>query len=479
MDTSNGTTHFLPFKELKGECCIFKKDENSLNLKEEIILNNNNGIYKNNYNKISREKERFGSDKEEKLPVPSVPSEEMLNTYMNGGDANKQIYKLVLTGGPCGGKTTGQERLATFFEGLGWKVFTVPEAASILLRGRTRFQEFTPEQAYQFQKDLLLTILQLEQVYFNQAKMIKGQNVLIICDRGALDPSAYMEKVMWTKLLKEIGKDVFDLRDNRYNQIVHVVTAADGAEQYYTCLNNKARTESMEEAILVDRKTREAWIGHQCLSIVDNSDCQNFNDKIMKLIRVVSERIGISFDRLAKHSKKRKWLISKIDETKFLANNYEEFDVVHVYLQSISNNQVRIRSRCQNNRTTYSLTTRRYFGPDGIRLPEPVETRKQLSCREYDYYFEMRDKSRAVVYKKRRCFTYGNVYFHLDIYVHPLPPACIGSPIILETYTTHLIGDPTPSLPNFLEVVREITGEPGYSMFNMTSSTPPTTNNIS
>ena len=42
---------------------------------------------------------------------------------MNGGDANKQIYKLVLTGGPCGGKTTGQERLATFFEGLGWKVF--------------------------------------------------------------------------------------------------------------------------------------------------------------------------------------------------------------------------------------------------------------------------------------------------------------------------------------------------------------------
>uniref|UniRef100_A0A914LH15 NadR/Ttd14 AAA domain-containing protein n=2 Tax=Meloidogyne TaxID=189290 RepID=A0A914LH15_MELIC len=407
----------------------------------------------------------------------------MLNTYMNGGDANKQIYKLVLTGGPCGGKTTGQERLATFFEGLGWKVFTVPEAASILLRGRTRFQEFTPEQAYQFQKDLLLTILQLEQVYFNQAKMIKGQNVLIICDRGALDPSAYMEKVMWTKLLKEIGKDVFDLRDNRYNQIVHVVTAADGAEQYYTCLNNKARTESMEEAILVDRKTREAWIGHQCLSIVDNSDCQNFNDKIMKLIRVVSERIGISFDRLAKHSKKRKWLISKIDETKFLANNYEEFDVVHVYLQSISNNQVRIRSRCQNNRTTYSLTTRRYFGLDSmknsIRLPEPVETRKQLSCREYDYYFEMRDKSRAVVYKKRRCFTYGNVYFHLDIYVHPLPPACIGSPIILETYTTHLIGDPTPSLPNFLEVVREITGEPGYSMFNMTSSTPPTTNNIS
>jgi hypothetical protein len=50
--------------------------------------------------------------------------------------------------------------------------------------------------------------------------MIAGQNVLIICDRGALDPSAYMEKEMWNKLLKEVGKDVFDLRDDRYNQVI-------------------------------------------------------------------------------------------------------------------------------------------------------------------------------------------------------------------------------------------------------------------
>lgn len=33
----------------------------------------------------------------------------------------KIVYKMVLTGGPCGGKTTGQSRLSTFFENLGWK----------------------------------------------------------------------------------------------------------------------------------------------------------------------------------------------------------------------------------------------------------------------------------------------------------------------------------------------------------------------
>ena len=35
--------------------------------------------------------------------------------------------------GPCGGKTTGQVMLATFFENLGWKVFRSPEVATILL----------------------------------------------------------------------------------------------------------------------------------------------------------------------------------------------------------------------------------------------------------------------------------------------------------------------------------------------------------
>ena len=32
-----------------------------------------------------------------------------------------RVFKLVLTGGPCGGKTTAQSKLATFFESVGWK----------------------------------------------------------------------------------------------------------------------------------------------------------------------------------------------------------------------------------------------------------------------------------------------------------------------------------------------------------------------
>lgn len=51
-----------------------------------------------------------------------------------------------MTGGPCGGKTTGQASLANFFENLGWKVFRVPETATVLMSGGISFGDLTEEQ---------------------------------------------------------------------------------------------------------------------------------------------------------------------------------------------------------------------------------------------------------------------------------------------------------------------------------------------
>uniref|UniRef100_A0A170UE34 NadR/Ttd14 AAA domain-containing protein n=1 Tax=Triatoma infestans TaxID=30076 RepID=A0A170UE34_TRIIF len=66
----------------------------------------------------------------------------------------KRVYKIVLTGGPCGGKTTGQARLSTFFENLGWKVFRVPETATVLLSGGIKFSDLTEEEAFKFPKKI-------------------------------------------------------------------------------------------------------------------------------------------------------------------------------------------------------------------------------------------------------------------------------------------------------------------------------------
>lgn len=47
-------------------------------------------------------------------------------------------------------------------------------------------------------------------------------------------------------------------------------SAANGAEKFYTGLNNEARYESIEEAKILDKKLIDAWTGHPVYIVVDN-----------------------------------------------------------------------------------------------------------------------------------------------------------------------------------------------------------------
>ena len=108
------------------------------------------------------------------------------------------VRRVVLTGGPCAGKTTVQAMVAEAFQERGWKVYRVPETATVLLSGGVVFAQLDEAQSYSFQENLLLTMLSLERVYFDLAELDakKGRKVLVLCDRGAMDPSAcaYMGK---------------------------------------------------------------------------------------------------------------------------------------------------------------------------------------------------------------------------------------------------------------------------------------------
>lgn len=62
----------------------------------------------------------------------------------------------------------------------------------MLLSGGVNFAELSHQQAYQFQKDLLLVMMRIEDTFFNlaESEAKKGRKVLVICDRGAMDASA-------------------------------------------------------------------------------------------------------------------------------------------------------------------------------------------------------------------------------------------------------------------------------------------------
>ena len=57
---------------------------------------------------------------------------------------------------------------------------------------------------------------------------------MIICDRGVMDASAFVSRSQWENLLARNELEEEEIRDARYNQVIHMVSAANGAEEFYT-----------------------------------------------------------------------------------------------------------------------------------------------------------------------------------------------------------------------------------------------------
>ncbi|XP_055619556.1 TRPL translocation defect protein 14 isoform X4 [Toxorhynchites rutilus septentrionalis] len=421
---------------------------------------------------------------------------------MDTHSEEKKVYKLVLTGGPCGGKTTGQARLCTFFENLGWKVFRVPETATVLLSGGIKFSDLTTDEerrrkptdhhtilrngipehsvdktascprclaaaaekpngseAYKFQENLLRTMIQIEDTFFELGKSCV-RNCLIICDRGVMDASAFVSKEKWERMMRTNSWNPVELRDNRYNHIVHMVSAANGAEAFYSTEDHACRSEGVDLARELDYKSAAAWIGHPYFDVIDNST--DFDNKMNRMIECVCQKLGIHIgDRLSTTSKKVKFLVSELPQNPSFPA-YQDFEVVHHYLQSAGPRvQARLRKRGQNGHFSYIHTIRRPH-----LHGQSIEVKTQLTHRDYLNMLTQRDDAHFTIYKKRRCFLVNNQYFQMDIYKEPGHPRCKGL-ILLETYTS-LSGDKLKEiLPEFLNIVKEVTGDPDYSMFNL------------
>ena len=109
---------------------------------------------------------------------------------------------------------------------------------------------------------------------------------LVICDRGTMDGKAYCSEENWQTILRDLGLTDWGIRDNQYDAVFHMVTAADGAPEHYTTGNNVARWETPEEACAQDAKTLQTYVGHPHLHIIDNS--LGFEGKIER-VRTPSE----------------------------------------------------------------------------------------------------------------------------------------------------------------------------------------------
>ena len=206
----------------------------------------------------------------------------------------KDIKRIVLTGGPCAGKTTALVRVIEHFSGLGYKVFTIPEVPTMFTQAGMNYLTDNRDFFYEGEKATLEIQLALEDKFLKMAQACKAQAV-IVCDRGTMDISAYMKPEVWEDITQAVGTNTAELRA-RYDAVLHLVSAADGAEQFYTTSNNASRNESADEeglkiARMLDKKVIEAWTGHPHLRVINNN--VDFDRKLNRVLKEICDVLGI------------------------------------------------------------------------------------------------------------------------------------------------------------------------------------------
>lgn len=122
------------------------------------------------------------------------------------------------------------------------------------------------------------------------------EKYVIVCDRSAIEPSAYIGVPKVREILSRLGRNFEQIRDS-YDLVLHLVTAAKGANKFYTLGNNPARDENIAQAIEIDDKMLQIWKDHRNRIIIDNSG-KDFEEKLEKIDSAVESHIEKRADRL-------------------------------------------------------------------------------------------------------------------------------------------------------------------------------------
>ncbi len=201
---------------------------------------------------------------------------------------NNKITRIVLTGGPCAGKTSALELIVDHFTNKGYKVFTIPEMPTLFTQSGMNYLTKNKDFFYEGEKATLEMQLAFEDRFTLMAKTLDVP-CLIICDRGTMDISAYMTAEMWSHLMELADTSSEELR-RRYDAVLHMTTTACGSEEFYTTSTNaqryeQANEEGMRIARELDRKVYEAWAGHPYLKVIDNQEY--FAQKAQKVVEEI------------------------------------------------------------------------------------------------------------------------------------------------------------------------------------------------
>ena len=352
------------------------------------------------------------------------------------------VIKIVLTGGPCAGKTTALAKIVEYFDNhrdTKTGVVVLPETATELIKAGLKPGHGLSRRG--FQTALLNMQIEKEKIYEKTAAKLNYDNVILICDRGTMDNKAFLTPEAFKALVESVGSDEVKLRD-RYDAVIHIVTSAKENPKIYkeNKKNNPARKESVAKAKEQDDRLISAWTGHPHLRVVSDKD---FGKKINAVIAEINAVLGLPEPL----ETERKFLIEypDIDYLESLPNCHK-IEILQTYLKTDDGSERRVRQRGENGNYIFIETVKNSIS-DLVR----TEKERLISPEEYNMLLMQSDPERKPIRKTRYCLTYENQYFEIDVYPFWADKA------ICELELSH--EDQEILWPGFLNVIREVTEE--------------------
>lgn len=146
----------------------------------------------------------------------------------------------------------------------------------------------------------------------------------------------------------------------------------------------------------------------------------------------------------------RKFLIAYPDKEALLRlDGATESEIVQTYLVHPEGLSERVRQRTYADRTEYYHTVKRF-----LTAMTNEERERTVTREEYETLLERRDPARTPVEKTRVCVPHGDRLLEIDIYPFWKKQAVLE--VELESEDTPL------TLPPYITVLREVTGEKAY-----------------
>lgn len=350
---------------------------------------------------------------------------------------DRKIHRIVITGGPCAGKTSVLTYLKQELTEHGLVPIIVPEAARMIIASGV-----TPADigAYEFQRLVMRLQRQHEKQFLTAARLLHGHRVVMLCDRGLMDSLAYIDSGSFTQLIENENWNVTQLRDRRYEGVIHLLTAAYGAEQYY--VTDSERRETLEDARTLDDATKAAWTGTPHLRVVDNTG--DFESKMHRTLQCVLDIVG----QPVPLEIERKYLVDRACLER-MPKEAVRISIEQAYPGTRGRSYDRIRKREQDGNAMYVRTVKR-----SVRKGVREEFEHEMPRSKYQRLFASCGKGQ-ILRKDRWCFLYENQYFEFDDFGPSESDLCI-----LEIELTE--EGQEPLLPPWVQVIREVTHDDSY-----------------